>query len=236
LTNAHVALSAGIQALVTGLPQSFGQLFASPRGKRLIAWDDGSGPNGLVDSGFGPANPYELCQIDTDFSILTPIPIGIPALLAPAFLYTDVAAGPVRPANIPGVWSSQPIHPIPLRTTVRGAHLGASKVPVPGETVYKVGSDTGTVWGRAILAGLVIVIPIPPIVPLLPAQMLIFNLNLYDLAEGEGDSGSVPVARTNDRPTGVAGLGLGAFKFGQVNSLTLATPTHIVRAFANVNF
>jgi hypothetical protein len=230
VTNAHVALDAGIQDLIQHLPNSLRNLLASPKGKRIYAWDNGDDPNGNYEFSWDIGDPYVLFEVDTDTSILTPIPF-IPglspavAMLMPLFIYTDIAAGDIQPQAVPGSFST-PQAP-PPRRSIRGGHLGASKVPLPGKRVYKIGSATGTVWGSVLAMEVIMVWPLPPVIPLLPQQLLIFDLDVYSTREEPGDSGSIAVLEDGHHPASLCGLWLGA---------TMGTPAHFVQAFGRLDF
>jgi len=64
LTNAHVALDAGIDNLLSGLPASLGDLFRSPHGRHLYAYDQSPSNTGA----------YELFEVDTRTPILVFVP------------------------------------------------------------------------------------------------------------------------------------------------------------------
>jgi hypothetical protein len=230
LTNAHVALDAGIEDLLANLPNSLRDLLASPKGKLIYAWDNGDNPNGDYQFSWSIGEPYVLFEVDTDTSILTPIPF-IPglspavAMLMPVFIYTDIAAGDIRPQAVPG-HAGPPAAP-PPRRSIRGGHLGASKIPLPGKRTYKIGSATGTVWGSVLAMEVITVWPLPPVIPLLPPQILIFNLDVYTMREEPGDSGSIAVLEDGHHPASLCGLWAGA---------TLGTPGPFIQAFGSLDF
>lgn len=223
-TCAHVALGWGFVAFLNNLPGSVTWLFTSPRGERMLV---AGGPN------IGQ-NPYELFRVDTPWPVLTWLPFAIPGPVL-TFLYIDVAAGRIRPRAItnPPVFFPPPAPPglPPVGRLVSGARFGSPRYFPFGERVFAIGAELGLRWGRAIAAGLTVVLPIP--VPGIPI-LVVFNLNLYDMDIRPGDSGCVPTTVNGFHPTGLAGLGLGGTINNQTNFLTLATPVHLVQPFARI--
>jgi hypothetical protein len=264
LTNAHVALDLGIQNLIQQFPGSLKGLFGSPSGKRLISWPStdlsGDGPGQpyelfrvdtpwpiLTPIPFIPGLPATLAlgflYTDVASGPIRPLPIpGWSSFPPPP---------PQEKLTVQG----------DLLGTGRMPHMGSHP-----EEVYKIGTALGTHWGRVFLSPFVLPLPIPSIIAGLPTIFLIFDLDLYELPIAPGDSGSVPTAApppaqvaltlaaaaaatglfgtpppafttaSKHDPFGVAGLGLGSVSYTQQNKLTLATPAHLVRAFADVRF
>jgi hypothetical protein len=229
LTNAHVALGAGFDDLIRRLPRSLRDLVASPKGRFVYAWDDHEDPTSLAYSGYGPGNPYVLFQVDTDTRILTPIPYvpgmsPVIAALMPIFLYTDVAAGDALTSAPPG-FSGTPPTPV-ARHTIRGALLGGGQVAIPGDRVYKTGTASGTTWGTTLVSSAFILLPIPPLIPLLPPQMMVFNLDFHTTIEQPGDSGSLAVRLHDQAPLTVCGLSAGS-------SISAGTPCWLAEQFCD---
>ena len=230
LTNAHVALDAGFETLMANLPNSLRDLLASPKGRQIYAWDDHEDPNAQLYSGFGPGDPYVLFTVDTDTRIFTPVPFipgmsPLVAALMPIFVYSDVAAGDVLPQGLPGSFGTPPM-PV-ARRTVRGALLGSAQVAIPGDRVYKTGTATGTTWGTTTISSAFIFLPLPPVIPLLPPQVVVFDLDFHTTAEVPGDSGSLAVRLRDQAPLTVCG-----FLTGHV---TAGTPTYLAGQYSGTD-
>ncbi|MCP4727816.1 MAG: hypothetical protein GY863_22450 [bacterium] len=226
LTCAHVALGWGVEEFLNNLPASITWLFTPPSGERMVV---SGGPNiGNVNSW------YELFRVDTPWPVLTWVPYAVPGP-ALTFLYLDVAAGNVSQRALPttALWFPPTgLPPLdPVGTMVSGARFGSPDYFPFGGEVFSIGQTSGLRWGRAIAAGLTVVIPFPLLG--FPA-LVIFNLNLYDMDIRPGDSGNIPTSTRGFHPSGVAGLGLGGTLNNPRNPLTLATPVHLVQPFANV--
>lgn len=226
LTAAHVALGFGFEEFVAGLPGSIGRLFRSPMGEGVI-----------VSSGAQVGqNNYRLFRVDTPWPILVPalVPTPGPALTV---LYVDIAAGDVNPTTrpIPPQFIPAPTPPPnpPRGRTIAGANLGVASYFPFNEPVYAIGQRGGIRWGRATLAGVVAIIPLP--IPGVPV-ILAFNLNVYDLAIAPGDSGMTIATVDRHLVTGIGTLGLGGSFANPVNDVTLAVPPQLAQLFGNVRF
>lgn len=216
LTNAHIAFGLSFQDFVSGLPGTIFQLFQSPSGTRIYT--------GVV----GAPN-FEIMELDTIWPILAPSIFTLPIAGALAFDYVDCAAGDVDYKQITNPAFLTPL-PLPQRTIrggiITGARIRSARAPTPGTSVYKVGMQTGTTFGRIRIAFLQIPIAIGPLI-------IIFDQVLASMAIANGDSGASMIAENGNRYIGSCwgGLPLSGppIRIGRRNLLldhTLATPAH----------
>lgn len=223
VTCAHVALDLGIANLLNNLPASLGSLFRSPAGQKMYA---------AGDPHIGQSM-FELFEVDTPWPILTPVPYVLMAGVL-TFLYVDVAAGPVRPAQVPGF--NPPPHPPPEipdpRVTIFNVDIGHGSFPIPGAAVYKIGPTTGLTWGTCLISSLFIPVPIP----LLPVVVLLW-VNLHRLAISPGDSGCLVTGNPGQELYDIDGLGLGATATTgnrSINALSFGLPFPVASLFAGI--
>jgi hypothetical protein len=219
VTCAHVALGLGIKKLLNNLPSSLGTLFRSPAGEKLIV---SGGPN------IGQPM-FQLFVTDTPWPILTFVPFSL-ATGVLTFLFLDVAAGPVRPTAIPG--GQPPPTGLPdSKTTIFGARLSPGGLPTPGEPVYKIGQTTGVTWGTCLLSSFFI----PIAIPLLPVIVL-FVLNVHELALAPGDSGCLVTGNPGQQAYDMDGIGLGGTATSgpkSINKISMGVPFAVAGVFGN---
>ncbi|HTQ15601.1 MAG TPA: hypothetical protein VMH86_17155 [Rhizomicrobium sp.] len=213
VTNAHVALDAGIDNLLSNFPGSLLTLITPPSGRHLFT--------------AGVQNPGQaqlpLFTVDTPWPILVPIPL-LPVAGSAVLVYLDIAAGPLNMGAV-----TQPFFP---NTNIFNVGLGSPATPSPGDAVYKLGRETFLTWGSCILTNLIVPMP----VPLLPV-FVIFYLNLHANALSPGDSGSMTTGNPGQELYDIDGIGLGATATSgpnSINTLSMGVPFPFASKFAGV--
>jgi len=157
VTNAHVALGVDAETLFSDLLAHFYQLFKSPSGQRVLAYDD-------HDFRFGA---YELFRVDTPWPILVPIPFALLSSFLSSFSFT-LSGGPLTGAALSTLVTTLSAGPLgPLLSSLTSL-LGVGGLGLPNIfgsaplTFQYVDVAAGRVNPKAIPGSDVVTPPPPP--------------------------------------------------------------------------